>query len=78
MPMVYDQAMNDRGDAPTEKVWAIYYLYAQQFPVAITLDQRIPDDETPYSVTVGEGKEEFTRLSDDEVGWLIRKKVGIK
>ncbi|CAB4149312.1 hypothetical protein UFOVP529_90 [uncultured Caudovirales phage] len=70
--------MTDRGDAPTEKVWAIYYLYAQQFPIAITLDQRSPDDEAPYSVTVGEGEEEFTRLSDDEVGWLIRKKVGIR
>lgn len=70
--------MMDRGGAPTEKVWAIYYLYAQQFPVVISLDQRSQDDATPYVVTIGEGQEEFTRLSDAEVGWLLKKKVGVK
>lgn len=70
--------MEDRGEAPTEKVWAIYYLYAQQFPVIISLNQRAPDDENPYVVTIGEGFEEFTRLTDAEVGWLIRKKVGVR
>lgn len=68
----------DRGGAPTEKVWAIYYLYAQQFPVVISLDQRSKDDATPYIVTIGEGQEEFTRLSDAEVAWLLKKKVGVK
>ena len=70
--------MTNREGAPTDKVWAIYYLYAQQLPIAISLDQRRQDDETPYSVTVGEHEEPFTRLSDEEVGWLIRQKVGIK
>lgn len=70
--------MKDRVGAPTEKVWAIYYLYAQQFPVVISLDQRAQGDATPYIVTIGEGQEEFTRLSDAEVGWLLKKKVGVK
>jgi hypothetical protein len=68
----------DRGGAPTDKVWAIYYLYAQQFPVIISLNQRAPDDGQPYVVTIGEGQEEFTRLSDDEVSWLLKKKVGVR
>jgi hypothetical protein len=70
--------MENRGGAPTEKVWAIYHLYAQQFPVLISLDQRAPDDSAPYAVTIGEGLEELTRLSDDEVSWLLKKKVGIR
>jgi hypothetical protein len=70
--------MTDREGAPTDKVWAIYYLYAQQFPVTISLDQRKTDDESPYSVTIGENEETLTRLSDDEVSWLIRRKVGIR
>ena len=53
--------VEDRGGAPTDKVWAIYYLYAQQFPVVISLNQRAPDDENPYIVTIGEGLEEFTQ-----------------
>lgn len=77
--MVYTGKMvEDRGGAPTDKVWAIYYLYAQQFPVVISLNQRAPDDENPYVVTIGERLEEFTRLTDDEVSWLIKKKVGVK
>lgn len=70
--------MMDREGAPTEKVWAIYYLYAQQFPVVISLDQKSQDDPTPYVVTIGEGQEEFTRLSDGEVSWLLKKKVGVR
>jgi hypothetical protein len=69
--------MTDRGGAPTDKVWAIYFLYAQQFPVSINLDQRTPDDAEPYSVTIADSSDVFTRLSDDEVSWLIAKKVGI-
>jgi hypothetical protein len=76
--MMYTGGMENREGAPTEKVWAIYHLYAQQFPVLISLDQRAPDDSAPYVVTIGEGLEELTRLSDDEVSWLLRKKVGIK
>lgn len=69
--------MTDRGGAPTDKVWAIYFLYAQQFPVSISLDQRTPDDAEPYAVTIADGNEVFTRLSDAEVSWLIAKKVGV-
>lgn len=75
--MVYDQTMTDRGGAPTDRVWAIYFLYAQQFPVSISLDQRTYDDDEPYAVTIADGQEVFIRLSDDEVSWLIAKKVGI-
>lgn len=70
--------MKDRDGAPSDKVAAIYYLYAEQFPVLISLNKRAPDDTTPYVVTVGEGLEEFTRLTDAEVNWLIKKKVGVK
>ena len=70
--------MSERVEAPTEKVWAIYHLWAQQFPVLISLDQRAPDDSAPYAVTIGEGLEEFTRLSDAEVSWLLKKKVGVR
>lgn len=69
--------MTDRDGAPTDKVWAIYFLYAQQFPVSISLDQRKPDDEQPYAVTIADSQDVFTRLSDDEVSWLIARKVGI-
>lgn len=77
--MVYNSKMTtDRGEAPTDKVWAIYHLYAQQFPVVISLNQRAAGDSHPYIVTIGERQEEFTRLSDDEVSWLLKKKVGVK
>jgi hypothetical protein len=69
--------MEDRAGAPTGKVWAIYFLYAQQFPLSISLDQRGPDDADPYAVTIADGEEVFIRLSDEEVSWLIAKKVGI-
>lgn len=69
--------MTDRGGAPTDRVWAIYFLYAQQFPVSINLDQRTYDDEEPYSVTIADSQDVFIRLSDDEVSWLLAKKVGV-
>lgn len=69
--------MTNRGGAPSDKVWAIYFLWAQEFPVSISLDQRTPDDDLPYSVMAGESREELTRLSDEEVSWLIAKKVGV-
>lgn len=75
--MVYALGMTDRGGAPTDRVWAIYFLYAQSFPVSINLDQRRPDDEEPYAVTIADSSDVFIRLSDEEVSWLIAKKVGI-
>lgn len=75
--MVYDWGMTDRGGAPTDRVWAIYFLYAQSFPVSISLDQRRPDDDEPYAVTIADGQAVFIRLSDEEVSWLIAKKVGV-
>lgn len=75
--MVYTTGMNDRGGAPTDRVWAIYFLHAQQFPVSLNLDQRSPDDAEPYAVTIADGDETFIRLSDEEVSWLIAKKVGV-
>jgi hypothetical protein len=45
--------------------------------LSISLDQRRPDDEEPYAVKIADGEEVFIRLSDDEVSWLIAKKVGI-
>lgn len=75
--MVYAFVMTDRAGAPTDRVWAVYFLYAQSFPLSINLDQRRPDDEEPYAVTIADGGEVFIRLSDDEVSWLIAKKVGI-
>jgi hypothetical protein len=75
--MVYTFVMTDRAGAPTDRVWAVYFLYAQSFPLSINLDQRLPDDEEPYAVTIADGGEVFIRLSDNEVSWLIAKKVGI-
>jgi hypothetical protein len=75
--MVYAFVMTDRGGAPTDRVWAVYFLYAQSFPVSISLDQRRPDDAEPYAVTIADGEDVFIRLSDDEVSWLIAKKVGV-
>jgi hypothetical protein len=69
--------MTDRGGAPTDRVWAIYFLYAQSFPVSINLDQRSQDDSEPYAVKVADGEDVFIRLSDEEVSWLLAKKVGI-
>jgi len=76
--MGYTVGMNQREGAPTDRVWAIYHLYVQQFPVTISLDQRSSDDDKPYAVTIGEGQEELTRLSDSEVSWMLKKKIGIK
>lgn len=68
---------NERGSAPTDRVWAVYHLHASEFPTTITLDQRNQDDVEPYVVTVGDG-DVLCRLSDDETSWLLKKKVGIR
>ena len=75
--MVYDTAM-DKSNAPTDRVWAIWVLYAQDFPVTISLDQRSQDDNLPYRVVVGESEEQLCRLSDQETSWLIQRKVGVR
>lgn len=77
LQIVYAGVMTNRGGAPTDRVWAVYFLYAQSFPVSISLDQRLPDDKEPYAVTIANGEDVFIRLSDVEVSWLIAKKVGV-
>ncbi len=77
--IVYDVPMSvEKGNAPTDRVWAIYWLYSTQFPMTITLDQRDSLDADPYLVTVGEGSDPLCRLSDEETSWLIARKVGIR
>lgn len=68
----------EKGNAPTDRVWAIWVLYAQDFPLSISLDQRSQDDDLPYLVTVGDSEESLCRLSDDETSWLVARKVGVK
>jgi hypothetical protein len=77
--LMYTAGMSgERGNAPTDRVWAIWALYAQDFPLSISLDQRSQADDLPYLVTVGDAEEPFCRLSDEETSWLIAKKVGIR
>jgi hypothetical protein len=68
----------EKGNAPTDRVWAIWVLYAQDFPMSICLDQRAADDDLPYLVTVGDAEEPLCRLSDEETSWLLARKVGIR
>jgi hypothetical protein len=68
----------EKGNAPTDRVWAIWSLYAGQFPVMITLDQRGSIDTEPYLVTVGDANDPLCRITDDETSWLIARKVGIR
>lgn len=76
---MYDVSMSvEKGNAPTDRAWAIYWLYSTQFPMTITLDKRDSYDGSPYLVTVGEGSDPLCRLTDDETSWLIARKVGIR
>lgn len=68
----------EKGNAPTDRVWAIWVLYAQDFPLSISLDQRSQDDDLPYLVTVGDSEESLCRLGDDETSWLVARKVGVR
>ena len=70
--------MMPKGNAPTERVWAIWYLYAQQFPISISLDELVPGDIEPYCVSIGDKYEPFCRLNEKETEWLLARKVGIK
>jgi hypothetical protein len=70
--------MMPKGNAPTDRVWAIWYLYAQQFPVSISLDKRNQEDTEPYLVIIGGREEPFCRLREEETEWLVARKVGVR